>query len=270
MSDRVLITRHGAVAHVALNRPDKKNGLDAPMFEGLVAAGEAVAADPSIRAVVLGARGDCFCAGLDFQAFLAGGDAMSRKLLGERVGPANLAQRAAWIWQELAVPVVAAIEGVAFGGGLQIAAGADLRYCTPSARFSVMEIKWGLIPDMGITKTLTPVVRADHLLELATTGRVVDAAEALALGLVTRICADPAAEALATAQLWASKSPDAVQRTKRMLQGARDRDVTGAFALETALQQQILGQHNQLEAVMANFEKRAPEFRDANWPDRAE
>jgi enoyl-CoA hydratase/carnithine racemase len=267
MSARILVSSQGGVAHVVLNRPAKKNGLDEAMFDGLIAAGEQLMADRTVRAVVLSGSGDCFCAGLDFQAFMAGGEAVAMKLLGGRVGPANVAQRAAWVWQELRVPVIAAIEGVAFGGGMQIAAGADLRYCTPTARFSVMEIKWGLVPDMGITKTLGPLLRPDVLLELAMTGRIVDASEAASLGLVTRVCDDPIAQALETAALFASKSPDAVQRCKVMFQGARDTDVRSAFALESALQEQILGQHNQLEAVMANFQKRAPVFHDATWPE---
>ncbi len=265
MSQRVVVTTEAGVAHVQLNRPDKKNGLDAPMFEALVETGGALAAEPSVRAVVLSGAGGCFCAGLDFQAFMVGGDELAERLLGERVGPANLAQRAAWVWQELRVPVIAAIEGVAFGGGCQIAAGADLRVAAPGARLSVMEIKWGLIPDMGLTRTLLPLLRPDVLFELATTARVVTAQEALDIGLITRIDPDPVAAALETARAMAARNPDAVQRIKLLLQRARDLDTPGAFALETALQRQVLGHHNQLEAVMANLQGRAPLFHDATW-----
>lgn len=267
MSERTITDIQGHVAHVQLNRPDKKNGLDLAMFEALVATGEELAGTPGVRAVVLSGAGGCFCAGLDFQAFMAGGEETAEQLLGRRVGPANLAQRAAWIWQELRAPVIAAVEGVALGGGMQIAAAADLRYAARDARFSVMEIRWGLVPDMGITKTLGPLLRPDVLLELTLTGRMVEATEAEALGLVTRLCDDPVAAALETAALMASRSPDAVERAKAMLRQARDLDVAGAFALESALQREILGQHNQREAVMANFQRRDPVFHDATRPE---
>jgi enoyl-CoA hydratase/carnithine racemase len=265
LGERVVVEVQGHVAHVQLNRPDKKNGLDAEMFDGLVAAGKKLAREPSIRVAVISGRGGCFSAGLDFQSFMAGGDALRERLMDVRVGPANLAQRVAWIWQTLNIPVIAAIEGVAFGGGLQIAAGADLRYAAPDARFSVMEIRWGLIPDMAITKTLARLVRPDHLLELTLTGRVVDAAEAARIGLVTRICTDPIAEAMKTAENIANKNPNAVQRAKTLLNQASELDVAAAFALETKLQHQILGSDNQMEAVMAQFQGREPSFADATY-----
>ncbi len=141
--ERVLVTRDGAVAHVRMNRPDKRNGLDLPMFEQLVAAGRSLAEDAGVRAVVLSGEGRAFCAGLDFMAFMSQADAAPRLLAERGESPANLAQRVAWVWQEVPVPVIAAVHGVAFGGGLQIALGADLRYVHPHAQLSVMEIKWG-------------------------------------------------------------------------------------------------------------------------------
>jgi len=258
---RVLVDRDGAVAHVRMNRGEKRNGLDAAMIDGLIAAGEALIADTSVRAVVLSGEGPAFCAGLDFKSFMAGGPKGMQRFL-ERKGVANVAQRCAWIWQEVPVPVIAAIHGPCFGGGLQIALGADLRYARPDAELSVMEIRWGLIPDMSITQTAPRLVPLDVLKELTFTGRVVSGTEAQALGLVTRVCDDPLAEALKTAETIAQKNPHAIRNGKRLLNEAPALSVGEAFVLETDLQVVLLGSKNQLEAVRANFTKTAPEFVD--------
>ena len=260
-SDRILLTHDGPIAHVQLNRPDKRNGLDLALIEALIATGETLAADRTLRAVVLSGAGPAFCAGLDFKSFMAAGPASMQALL-PRTGVANVAQRCAWIWQEVPVPVIAALHGYAFGGGLQIALGADLRYAHPATQLSIMEIKWGLIPDMSITQTAPRTVRLDVLKELTFTGRVVDAPEALALGLVTRVCDDPLAEALATAQIIAQKSPDAIRAGKRLWSAAPNLGTADAFALETALQVEVMSSPNQLEAVRANFTNTPPRFRD--------
>ncbi len=260
--ERVIVQRDGAVAHVKMNRPDKRNGLDLPMFEGLVEAGRSLGSDRSVRAIVLSGEGAAFCAGLDFAAFMSSGDTAFR-LLGERgESPANLAQRVGWIWQEVPVPVIAAVHGATFGGGLQIALGADLRYVHPSAQLSVMEIKWGLIPDMSASKTLLSLVALDVAKELTFTGRIVSGEEAVRIGLATRVCEDPLAAALETAAAIASKSPHAIRAGKRLLNTAPTLGVREAFELETELQVSLLGSPNQLEAVQANFAKRAPNFSD--------
>lgn len=258
---RVLVDRDGAVAHVRMNRPDKRNGLDLPMFEALVATGEALGADPSVRAVVLSGEGKAFSAGLDFAAFMSAGNAMS-KLLERGGSPANVAQRVAWIWREVPVPVIAAVHGAAFGGGLQIALGADLRYVHPEAQLSVMEIKWGLVPDMSASKTLLSLVPLDVAKELTFTGRIVSGQEAVRLGLATRVTEDPLAAALETAREVASKSPHAIRAAKQLYERAPALSVREAFELETALQLDLLGSPNQMEAVQANLEKRAPRFVD--------
>lgn len=259
---RVLVDRDGGVAHVRMNRPDKRNGLDLPMFEGLVDAGRELAADRSVRAVVLSGEGKAFCAGLDFMAFMSSA-ATAPKLLSDRTeSPANLAQRVAWVWREVPVPVIAAIHGVAFGGGLQIALGADLRYVHPEAQLSVMEIKWGLIPDMGASKTLLDLVSLDVAKELTFTGRIVTGEEAVRIGLATRTATDPIATALETARTIAEKSPHAIRAGKRLLEAAPRLGVRESFELETELQVKLLGSPNQMEAVQANFEKRPPRFGD--------
>lgn len=260
--DRVLTRRDGAVAHVTLNRPEKRNGLDLAMFEAIVDAGKALKADPSVRAVVLSGEGPAFCAGLDFQAFMSSPDVGQRLLERPDDSPANLAQRVAWIWQEVPVPVFAALHGFVFGGGLQIALGADVRYVHPETQLSVMEIRWGLIPDMSITKTLPGLVRPDVARELTFTGRRVSGEEAVRIGLATRLSDDPVKEALEAAHQVAAQSPHAVRNGKRLWQQAPSLPVSEAFALETALQLELLGSPNQMEAVAAGFAKRPPSFVD--------
>jgi enoyl-CoA hydratase/carnithine racemase len=259
--ERVIVERDGAVARVRMNRPDKRNGLDLPMFEGLVSAGKALAEDRSVRAVVLSGEGKAFCAGLDFAAFMSTPNAPAL-LLARGESPANLAQRVGWIWQEVPVPVIAAVHGQAFGGGLQIALGADLRYVAPDAQLSVMEIKYGLVPDMGASKTLLSVVRPDVAKELTFTGRIVSGEEAVQLGLATRVSGDPLGAAMEMAREIASKSPHAIRAAKKLYARAPELGVRAAFELETELQVGLLGSPNQLEAVQAVFAKRAPVFSD--------
>lgn len=263
MSDRVLVSVENHVARVRLNRPEKRNGLDLAMFEAIVAAAEGLAVAPGVRAVVLSGEGRAFCAGLDWASFLATADAAVPALLDRRAGEvANLAQKVSVVWADLPMPVLAAVHGAALGGGLQIALGADLRYVTPDAQLSVMEVRYGLIPDMGLSVLLPRVVRADVARELAFTGRVVDGAEALRLGLATRVCDDPVAEALATARAIAAQAPRAVRAAKRLLRDTDPHEVGAALALESELQRELMGTTEQLEAVQAALEKRAGRFDD--------
>lgn len=267
MTERVQVTIEGGVADVRLNRPEKLNALDRPMFEALVASGQRLSADRSVRAVVLSGEGRGFCAGLDFASFMAmasEGSDPSTSLLDRRSAdsPANFAQHAAWVWTEVPVPVIAALHGVVFGGGLQIALGADVRLAAPDAQLSVMEIKWGLVPDMSGTQTLRHLVRLDVAKELTFTGRIVDGREAAALGLVTRVAEDPRAAALAMAREIAGKSPDAIRAGKRLLSQAPLLEVGEGLALEARLQRGLLGSANQVEAVSANLQKRPPRFTD--------
>ncbi|MGB5193680.1 MAG: crotonase/enoyl-CoA hydratase family protein [Polyangiales bacterium] len=262
MSERAQVTIDNAVATVRLSRPDKLNALDAAMFEGMIHAGEQIMADKSVRAVVLHGEGRAFSAGLDFASFMGNPDLMQKLLARGEKSPANVAQRIAWIWQEVQVPVIAAVHGVAFGGGLQIALGADIRYVTPDAQLSVLEIKWGLIPDMSITQTLTRLVPLDVAKELTFTGRIISGAEAVELGLATKVSKDPLADALETAKLIATKSPHAIRAGKTLLNEALTMSRADALKLETALQVGLLGSPNQMEAVQANMMKRDPDFKD--------
>ncbi len=262
-NERVVVSIDRGVARVELAREDKRNGLDLAMFEGLIEAGERLREDRRVRAIVLSGRGKAFCAGLDWGAFLSMGAEAGQKLLARPAGsPANLAQRACWIWQEVDVPVLAAIQGAAVGGGLQLALAADLRYLARDAQLSVMEIQYGLIPDMSATRTLSKLVRPDLARELVFTGRKVGAEEAVAIGLATRVVDDPLALALETAREIAKRSPHAIRAGKRLFRDADELDVRAAFLLETELQLGLLGSANQMEAVSAAMGKRDAVFVD--------
>jgi len=263
MSTRLQISIENHVAEVRLNRPEKHNALDMEMFDELATAGERLSAERSVRAVVLAGAGDNFCAGIDLSIFSEPGDAIDpASMAPQGDSHANRFQRAAFAWREIPVPVICAIRGVAFGGGAQIALGADMRYAAPDAKLSIMEIRWGLIPDLAISVTASNLLRDDQLRELAYTGRVVDAGEALNLGLVTAIHDDPLRAAQEAARLIAGRSPDAIRAMKTMFNERHDLDTARSLALEARLQSGIIGRPNQLEAVRANVEGREPEFGD--------
>lgn len=262
MTDRVITDVTGGVAEVRLNRSDKHNALDQPMFEAIAEAGRSLAGRADLRAVVLYGDGPSFCSGLDYPSFMQEGqslDSAFEKLPDE---VANAAQYTALTWRRLPVPVIASIHGAAFGGGLQIALGADIRLAAPDARLSIMEIKWGLVPDMAATVTLKDVVGLDVAKELTFTGRVVDGEAAAALRLVTRTEADPLAAARELAAEIAGKSPDAVRRAKRLFHTAWAIDEGAALAAEAKAQQGLIGSPNQMEAVQAALAKRAGNYRD--------
>ncbi len=270
MERRVSISISEGVADVRLVRADKMNALDGAMFEALVAATDRLSREKGLRAVVLSGEGRAFCAGLDMGRFAAmkegGGNGIpggeKRDLTVRTHGLANFAQQAVWGWRQLPVPVIAAIHGVAFGGGFQLALGADMRFLSPDTRMSIMEIKWGLVPDMAGTPILASLVRDDILRELTFTGRIFSAQEAQAYGLATRITDDPRAAAFEVAREIANKSPDAVRAAKRMLNNLSV-DPGPALLAESVEQQKLLGSPNQTEAVRANIDRRAPRFADA-------
>lgn len=277
MSDiesRVTIDIQNHVAHVKLNRPDKMNALDDAMFEGIVAAGEQLKLDKTIRAVVLSGEGRAFCAGLDmgnFSGMAKGGsktspDANEQSDVPGRLetrthGLANRPQFTSWVWREVPVPVIVAMHGVAYGGGCQISLGADMRYAAPGTKISIMEMKWGLVPDMGATPFLQKLVGDDVARELTYTNRIILAEEAKELGLVTRVCDDPIAEALKVAAEIASKNPEAIRASKRILNNAPFQSAAEILLAESVEQDKLIGFPNQVEAIMANMEKREPVFK---------
>ena len=263
MSESVTVTIDEHVAVVTLNRPNKSNAVTMEMFDALGDAGEKLAAERLIRAVVLQGAGANFCAGIDI-SIISQDDAVidaSSMSPGDQ-SPANRFQRAAYVWRELPVPVICAITGVAYGAGLQIALGADLRYAAADARLSIMETKWGLIPDLAISTTLRDILPADRVKELAWSGRVVDANEALSLGLITELHDDPRAAGMQTAREICAKSPDAVRAMKKLVHSAWRMTDAEALALEAELQLEVLRGENQREAVLANVQQRKPDFSD--------
>ncbi|MET0898318.1 MAG: crotonase/enoyl-CoA hydratase family protein [Mycobacterium sp.] len=262
--DRVRVqTSAGGVATVTMVRTDKHNALDQAMFEGLVNAAEQLAGDASVRAVVLHGDGKSFCSGLDVASFMSGQGGTGALLQRDSDRVANFAQRVTYDWSLVPAPVIAAIHGNCFGGGMQIALGADIRIAAPDARLSIMEIKWGLVPDMGITQVLPRLLPIDVAKELTFSGRILSGSEALALGLVTRTSDDPLASAMALAEEIAQKSPEAVQAAKRLYdQTWVSDDAAAALKLESELQTGLLGSPNQITAVMAGMSGEKPVFAD--------
>ena len=267
-TERVTITVSEGVADVRMNRPDKRNALDGAMFEALVNAGEQLKARKDVRVVVLSGEGSSFCAGLDFGTFqqMAGGaDQGERQPRASDMAPGritHLGQQAAWVWQEGPVPVIASVHGHALGGGIQIALGADIRIVHPDTQMSVREVHWGLVPDMTGTLVLSRLVRPDVVKELVFTARVFSGLEAYEMGLATRVSENPLTDALAMAAEIADRSPDAVRGSKELLNRLFTQQAAEQFAEERRVIGSLIGKPNQVEAVMANFEKRKTAFAD--------
>ena len=267
MADLVTIEVSSGIADVRLNRPDKYNALNPEMFQAIIEAGEQLAQAKDVRVVVLSGNGRGFCAGLDMSGFQgmadsSGSERTSGSLLARDERPENHAQRPAYVWKRMPVPVIAAIHGVAYGGGCQIALGADIRFAAPDSKMSVMEIKWGLIPDMSITQTLRDLLPLDVAKELTFSGRILSGEQAQALGLVTHVSEDPLASAMTLAEEIAGKSPDAIRAGKQLFEDSWHADERTGLEMESRLQVELIGSPNQVEAIKANFENRAPDFTD--------
>lgn len=261
MTDRIELAVRNGVARVSLNRPDKYNAVDHGMFDALIETGAALANDRSLRAVVLHGNGKNFCAGIDISVFQGGGDGMDPSLMQPQADSlANYFQSAGWVWRQLPVPVIASLHGAVFGAGLQIALGADIRIASETANLSVMEIKWGIIPDMGVSVALPALLPYDIALELTSTGRTVSGSEAASLGLVTRTADDPLAAALDLAEQIAGKSPDAIRATKSLFKDAWADREAALLMREAELQIKVMATRNHKEAIQANMQGRDPDF----------
>lgn len=265
MTDRLQVTIDQGVADVRLNRPEKMNALDGAMFDALATTADELAQDPSLRCVVLSGEGRSFCAGLDFSSFQGMGDGSGSVGDITRADEGRIThrgQQAVYGWTSMPVPVIAAVHGHALGGGIQLALGADIRIVAPDASMSVLEIRWGLIPDMTGTQSLVNLVGLDVAKELTFTGRMVSGTEAAELGLATRVSDDPRGDALALAAEIATKSPDAVRAAKRLFNTAPKVSVADGFAQERAEISRLIGSPNQVEQIKAFFDQRPPNFAD--------
>jgi enoyl-CoA hydratase/carnithine racemase len=269
--ERIELTIKDNVAHVSLARPDKMNALDTKMFEAIPLVGELQKADESVRTVIVSGQGGNFCAGLDksnFEGLLQNkgvsieGDGNSTKLAERTHGIANAVQYTVWMWRELPMPVIAAVEGVALGGGLQISLGADIRIAAPDSRFSILELKWGIIPDMSSTQIMRHMVRDDVIRELTYTARIFSAQEAKEWGFITHISENPLEHAKRLAHEIVMKNPDAIRAAKRVIDKSYHQSPSEGLLMESVEQDQIMGSANQIEAVMAALQKRAPNFKD--------
>jgi enoyl-CoA hydratase/carnithine racemase len=256
------------ICHVILNRPDKLNALDLSMFEAIAKTATDLQKDPSIRAVILRGNGRAWCTGLDFKSVTKNPQKITKRLMERPSGYggvegqeiSNLAQDVAVLWRQLPVPVIAVLHGMCYGGGLQIALGADMRYTTPDCKFCIMEGKWGLIPDMGASITLRELVRIDVAKELTMTGRIFLGDEAADLGLVTKSCQDPLAYAEQVAMELIERSPDAVASAKRLYQQTRVASEEECLQIESTLQTKLLSSWNQLAASGRAFGWNVPYF----------
>ncbi|MBU3914414.1 crotonase/enoyl-CoA hydratase family protein [bacterium] len=267
MSDLVTISIDNHIADVRLNRPEKLNALSADMFAAILNMLKRLENESTVRVVVLSGEGKGFCAGLDTEAF-AGMGSMGGSKDGQTLvdryegGITNQAQHVAYGWKELPMPVIAAIHGACLGGGCQIALGADIRLATPDSKLSIRELYWGLVPDMSVTQTIRDLVPIDVAKELIYTAKIISGAEAAKLNLVTRTCENPYEEAMAMAKEIVNRSPHAIRAAKKLLNKAWHGDSASGLLLESALETSLIGKDNNVEAIMSNFEKRAPNFKD--------
>jgi enoyl-CoA hydratase/carnithine racemase len=261
IDERVRIDIKDNVAEIRLCRSEKLNALDQRMFEAIVKSAAEIAVDETVRAIILSGEGKAFCAGIDLESLesLMSEEGKGR-MLARTHGVANLYQQAAWAWRELPIPVIAVLQGVAFGGGLQIALGADMRFCEPKTKMSMMEVKWGIVPDMAGTILLRGLVREDVLRELVYTARIFEAAEAEQLGIVTKVCEDSYSTAMMIARSIARQSPRAVRAAKHLLNETQNSSSSEALLRESVKQFALLGGPDQREALLAYREKRDPTF----------
>lgn len=259
-SPRVIVDVRDGIAYVTMNRPDKLNGLDFAMFDGLVDAARRIRRDRSVRAVILQGAGRGFCAGLDFGSVMTQRGRMMRSFFKWGVKKTNLYQEACWCWRELPVPVIAVVQGICYGGGMQIALAADMRIVAPDADCSIMEAKWGLVPDMSGSVTLRELLPMDLAMRLTMTGERFSGAQAQAWGLMSECSDTPLQRAEALASQIAARSPDSVAYTKALFHRSWSVGERRAFRIESALQLRLMLGRNHREAVSANMQKRPPQF----------
>ncbi len=271
INNRITLSVENHIAHVTLSRADKMNALDNEMFEAIPMVGEQIRNNSSIRVVVVSGDGGNFCAGLDKSNFssilekkgVSLEDDEPAMVLADRThGIANALQYVVWMWRELPMPVIAAVEGFCLGGGLQIALGADFRYAKPDSKFSILEMRWGIVPDMSSTQIMRHMIRDDVIRELTYTAKIFDAEQAKDWGFITDIVDNPLAHAMSVAEQIAYKNPDAIRAAKKIIDASNYQTAAEGLLMESVEQDKIMGTPNQIEAVMAELQKRKPEFKD--------
>lgn len=260
---RVSVTYENHIAHVRLTRADKMNAVDQEMITAIIEAGQEVASSDA-RVVIISGEGKAFCAGIDISGLSAmigkdPADLLMPRTHGE--GTTNQWQEVAMVWARMDIPVIAAVQGVCFGAGMQLALGADIRIAAPEAQFAVMEMKWGIVPDMGGMVLLPRLVRSDVLRRLTYTAEPIGAEQAERWGLVTEIAEDPLAAAQVLAEKIASKSPSAIRAAKRLISIAESEDETAVLHAESQAQADLIGKPHQMEVIAATFGKRDPVFK---------
>ena len=259
--DRVTVRLAGGIAHVRLNRPDKMNAMDDAMMDAIIAAGSEVAA-LGARVVVLSGAGKAFCAGLDVKSFAAMANRDPQALVMPRThGPANKYQEVALVWRTLPVPVIAALHGVVFGAGFQLALGADIRIAAPETQLAVMEMKWGLVPDMAGIVLMPKLTGTDVMARLTYSGAPVSAVQARDWGLVTELADDPLAAAQGLAETIAQKSPSAIRAAKRLIMGTAGMAEAEVLLAESREQAALIGKPDQVEVIAAQMQRRDPVFK---------
>ncbi|MEM6305519.1 MAG: crotonase/enoyl-CoA hydratase family protein [Pseudomonadota bacterium] len=260
---RVSVSYDNHIAHVRLTRPDKMNAVDQKMIDAVIAAGQEVAASDA-RVAVISGEGRAFCAGIDISGLSAMAGQNPAELLMPRThaeGTTNQWQEVAMIWHRLEVPVIAALHGAVYGAGLQLALGADIRIAAPDAKLAIMEMKWGIVPDMGSMVVLPHLLRSDVLRRLTYTAEPVSAEQSERWGLVTEIAEDPLEAALALAGVIAGKSPSAIRAAKALITQAEEEGPAGILEAESLAQSALIGRPHQMEVIAAEFGKRAPQFK---------
>lgn len=246
---RVTLEIEHDIAFVTLNRPDKRNALDMAMFKAIDGVSRQLKRNKRIRAVIVQGNGEDFCSGLDVKSVLSQRSSAMSLLAKWLPGKANLAQRVSVNWRRIPVPVIMVIQGRCWGGGLQIALGADFRFTTKDASLSIMEGKWGLIPDMGANLALRELVSKDVALRMAMTAEVISAESAKEIGLITGFSDDPLRQAMDLAEAIIDRSPDAVAGVKKLYQNTWFKAEWLMLARESYYQVRILLGKNQSRAV---------------------
>ncbi|WP_039017518.1 crotonase/enoyl-CoA hydratase family protein [Halocynthiibacter namhaensis] len=264
MNARVTVTEANQIAFVALSRPEKRNALDLQMLEEISDTGASLASRNDIRAVILHGEGNAFSAGLDLNEIpkLAQYVTQNGGIMKRSHGDANLFQHVTTVWRSLPQPVICALHGYAFGGAFQIMLGADIRIASPDCQFSIMEGRWGLIPDMGGVALMRRLAREDVVRNLTYTADKFTARDALSWGFITELADDALARATEIAQGIVEKSPDAVRAAKELFNRTELTSEAATLLIESELQGRLIGTPNQMEAVVAGLQKRAPDFKD--------